>query len=608
MLGRYTMFRHTPRMKMRRACLILLCVVFLSFSAAHAAEFSLIVEPEGHPAVVQAQRAAEKGIFRSAARWRRVDLLRQLALPDGIAKDDELVLNLFPDTSYHATIDRVSVNVQGTITVRGRLRNYPLGYVLISTTGDLSLASIRVPELGVEYAIVYDPDSRTHYLLDNDPLKLNKLEDLPPAIPPPAEPEEQQEIRALQERVQLDQAASDATATIDVMVVYTPAARVWANSNEGSISNVIAQAMEKAQLAADNSGVFMTVRMVHSAEVAYTESGDSEIDLYRLQGSGDGYLDSVHTLRNTYGADVVVMFTRIDDAGGIGYLLGSPFGAPAYAFSITRVQQASWTYTTVHEIGHNMGLGHHKDQIFQPGPGLDSYSAGWRWVSTNGGRYCSIMTYESGSYFSDGLTHTRVPYFSNPSITYVGAATGDAANGDNARTVRETKNVVAAYRQAQGAPSCGYAISPTSALFSSSDNTGTVTVTTTSECSWSATSNAWWLTITAGSAGTGNGTVSYSLSANATGSARTGTMTIGGQTLTVTQNGDTGTTLYFPHVETNFPWQTEIAVINTSPTQSVTGTLKAFNDDGQLIETQGSHTSYPRPETDRRFERVCTPQ
>ena len=132
-----------------------------------------------------------------------------------------------------------------------------MGYVLISTTGDLSLASIRVPELGVEYTIVYDPDSRTHYLLDNDPLKLDKLEDLPAAIPPPSEPEEQQEIRALQERVLLDQVANDATATIDVMVVYTPAARVWANSNEGSISNVIAQAMEKAQLAADNSGTFL---------------------------------------------------------------------------------------------------------------------------------------------------------------------------------------------------------------------------------------------------------------------------------------------------------------------------------------------------------------
>jgi hypothetical protein len=587
MFGRYTPFRSATRINVQRTCLLILCTVFLCFSEAFAAEFSLIAEPDAHQAVVRAQRAEEQGLFRSAVRWRRVDLLKQLTQRDGIAKGDGLVLNLFSDTSYHATIDRVSINVQGTITVRGRLRNYPLGYVLISTTDDLSLATIRVPELGADFRIIYDPDSKAHYLLDNDPLKLNEMDDAPAVLPPPTKAEDHDEIRALQERVLLDQVAEDATAALDVMVVYTPAARVWANSNEGSISNVIAQAMEKAQLVADNSGTPLAVHLIHSTEVAYTESGDSSTDLDRLQGSGDGYLDSVHALRNTYGADLVVLFTKMDDAGGIGYLLGSPFGSPGYAFSITRVQQASWTYTTIHEIGHNMGLGHHKAQNVQPGPGLYSYSAGWRWVGTDNRRYCSVMSYEQGSYFADGMTHTRVPYFSNPSLTYMGAATGEAANGDNARTVRETKSVIAAYRQAQATPSCTYTISPTSVLFSASGNTGTVTVTTSSGCSWSATSNASWITITAGSAGAGEGTVSHSLSANTTGSSRTGTMTIGGQTFTVTQNGDAGATLYFPHVDTTFPWQTEIAIINTSSDQTITGTLEALTDEGQLIETRG---------------------
>ncbi len=31
--------------------------------------------------------------------------------------------------------------------------------------------------------------------------------------------------------------------------------------------------------------------------------------------------------------------------------------------------------------------------------------------------------------------------------------------------------------------------------------------------------------------------------------------------------------LYFPHVDTNLPWQTEIAIINTGD-QTVTGTLR----------------------------------
>ena len=35
------------------------------------------------------------------------------------------------------------------------------------------------------------------------------------------------------------------------------------------------------------------------------------------------------------------------------------------------------------------------------------------------------------------------------------------------------------------------------------------------------------------------------------------------------------THLYFPHVDTTYGWQTEIAIINMSPDQSVTGTLKA---------------------------------
>ncbi|MHB8909623.1 MAG: M12 family metallo-peptidase [Syntrophales bacterium] len=593
MTGKYDMFASALRLTMQRACLVFFCIVLLGFSAAHAAQFSLIVETGAHQAVMQTQKVEEKPLFRSAARWRRVDLLKQLALPDGIVKGDELVLNLFPDTSYQATVDRVSVNVHGTITVRGRLQNYPLGYVLISTTGNVSLASVRVPELRLEYTIVYDPDSRAHYLLDSDPSKMDKLEDSPAVIPRPPKPEEEQEINALQERVLRDQTANDSTATIDVMVVYTPAARQWAVANEGSITNTIAQAMEKGQLVADNSGTHFSVQLVHSAEVTYTESGNSEIDLYRLQQSGDGYLDTVHALRNIYAADLVVLFTKMEDTGGIGYLLDSAAGEPAYGFSITRVQQASWTYTTIHEIGHNMGMGHHKAQNFQAGPGLSSYSAGWRWTSTDRGLYCSVMTYEDGSYFSDGINHMRVAYFSNPAISYLGTSTGNATNGDNARTARETKAVIAAYRQL--APSCTSTLSPTSALFNSSGNTGTVTVTTSSGgCSWSAVSNTVWITITAGGSGTGNGTVSYSVSANTTGSSRTGTMTIGGQTFIVTQSANTVIKLYFPHVETSLPWQTEIAIINTSSSQSVTGTLKAYNDNGDLIETKPAIPLPPR--------------
>jgi hypothetical protein len=203
--------------------------------------------------------------------------------------------------------------------------------------------------------------------------------------------------------------------------------------------------MAKAQLAHNNSNSGITLQLVHSAQVAYVEL-DNGTDLSNLQGTSDGNMDNVHTLRNQYCADFVALLEVASYTGGHGYLLGSTLGSPDWAFSLTRVQQASWTFTTVHEIGHNMGLGHHKAQNFQAGPGLYTFSAGWRWTNAGPVYNCSVMTYESGAYFADGISHTRVAHFSDPAILYGGVATGDATDGDNARNLRLIAPVVAAYR------------------------------------------------------------------------------------------------------------------------------------------------------------------
>lgn len=87
---------------------------------------------------------------------------------------------------------------------------------------------------------------------------------------------------------------------------------------------------------------------------------------------------------------------------------------------------------------------------------------------------------------------------------------------------------------------CSFSISPTSASVAAAGGTGTVSVTATAGCTWSAVSNATFITVTGGSSGTGNGTVSYSVAANGATTSRTGTITIAGQTFTVTQAGTTG--------------------------------------------------------------------
>lgn len=61
------------------------------------------------------------------------------------------------------------------------------------------------------------------------------------------------------------------------------------------------------------------------------------------------------------------------------------------------------------------------------------------------------------------------------------------------------------------------------------------------DCAWSAASNAGWLQITAGAGGLGSGTVTFRADANPNSAARSGTLTIAGQTFTVQQQGVTCT-------------------------------------------------------------------
>jgi hypothetical protein len=81
---------------------------------------------------------------------------------------------------------------------------------------------------------------------------------------------------------------------------------------------------------------------------------------------------------------------------------------------------------------------------------------------------------------------------------------------------------------------CEFTVSPPAESFAASGGEGTVRVTTTAaSCAWTAASNAPWISVTS-SGGGGTGDLRYSVAAN-TGSARTGTLTVAGTTVTVNQ-------------------------------------------------------------------------
>jgi hypothetical protein len=82
---------------------------------------------------------------------------------------------------------------------------------------------------------------------------------------------------------------------------------------------------------------------------------------------------------------------------------------------------------------------------------------------------------------------------------------------------------------------CTYSLSPTSVTVTAAGGNAKASVTAQSGCSWTSVSNVNWIKVVSGAKGAGNGTVKYYVYPNNTRISWTGTLTIGGKTLTLTQ-------------------------------------------------------------------------
>jgi hypothetical protein len=230
----------------------------------------------------------------------------------------------------------------------------------------------------------------------------------------------------------------DDGSLIDVLVVYTPAARVSAGG-PNSIAALIHAAVDATNNAYNNSLVETQIRLVHFAETDYQESGNSSTDLHRLRGINNGHMDEVHPLRDEYGADMVALINNIPGSCGVAYLMTnlSP-GFESSAFSVTRFSCAVGNLTFAHELGHNMGCAHDRDNA---GAALFSYSYGHRWQTTWGATRRSVMAYAPG---------TRVPHFSNPDVLNGGTPTGvpplNSNSAHNALSINNAAFTVANWR------------------------------------------------------------------------------------------------------------------------------------------------------------------
>jgi uncharacterized protein (TIGR03437 family) len=115
---------------------------------------------------------------------------------------------------------------------------------------------------------------------------------------------------------------------------------------------------------------------------------------------------------------------------------------------------------------------------------------------------------------------------------------------DTGSPITDSRNGIARPRirvdaavNALSSSACTYGISSATQSFNASGGAATVEVTAGASCAWTASSNVPWISISSGGSSMGNGTVSYAVAANSSPNPRTGTITIAGQTVTITQTG-----------------------------------------------------------------------
>ncbi len=346
---------------------------------------------------------------------------------------DALTLNLFDDLVITAVRDRLVDKVKGRSTWIGHVEGEPDSEVFLTVIGNVLSGTVRIGENLYEVNV---GANGLHEITQVDPSKNPKhsesktIEDFVAEggqIDPTVSPDS----------VSTSAATTGSGTVIDLLVAYTPKALTNASGQAG-IESKIVNAVAKANQAYINSNIDMQLNLVHMVQTNYTESGDMGVTLNDITGANDGKMDEIHALRTQYGADQVALVSADANFCGIAYVMsnaGSSF-AP-YAFSVIHDDSRSACLsnnTLAHELGHNQGDAHNRENAGVAGS--FDYSYAYRLCQSGGFR--TVMAYSC----SGG---TQISYFSNPNVIYNGEFTGTATE-DNARSMTNTKSIVAAFR------------------------------------------------------------------------------------------------------------------------------------------------------------------
>ena len=279
------------------------------------------------------------------------------------------------------------------------------------------------------------------------------------------------------------QTAADDGSLIDVMVVYTSAARI-SQGGAAAMNSLVNLAVAETNNVYANSLVKQRVRLVYAGEVNYAENNFAT-DLARLQGTTDGFMDAIHQLRDLYGADIVSLWGNYSGGCGLANLmLDENTNFSSQGFHVVDRNCATSNLSFAHELGHNMGLQH---DVFDGNAGTTvtpegnavptaiNYAHGYVDLKN---RFRSVMAISAQCDAQNPVVDCpRIPHFSNPQVTVGGAPTGNA-NAQEFRALNDTRDTTANFRPSVNLAGAGTVIfSPASYVISESVGAVTLLVT-----------------------------------------------------------------------------------------------------------------------------------
>jgi hypothetical protein len=416
-------------MLQRRAAFLssLLCLGLASAAQAAAAPRHPLFAPlstESRPAA----GTADLGVTRVRRVRAELAAFGQAGGPPGQEGEGRVLrLDLFDNVHETAVLDRVD-RVQGGFAWVGHLEGAAFSSVVFVVREGTVTGSVHTPR--ETYSV--RPDGAVHVVAEIDTTLLPSERD--DAIAPARRP------AGLSAPAPAPApAAADDGGLVDLLVVYTAA-----------MKSIVDGGVADTNTAYANSGVIQRLRLVHVEEITYNESGDLGTDLDRLTATGDGVMDTVHALRDQYKADVVqlVVDTNASSGGcGIAWLMpdtsvGDPASFQDSAFSVTERICIPGNYTFGHEIGHNLGLNHARQD--PTGTGAFPYAFGYK---DPGQAFRDIMAYDCAA------SCPRILNFSNPAVQHGGLPTGidpNQPNGaDNALALDNTRATTSNFRLSQ---------------------------------------------------------------------------------------------------------------------------------------------------------------